>query len=90
MTCGKCRCVVPLAEPCRRTLIPRHASTHFCFLCSTRLNPLEPYRHFNTPGKQCYQRLFPNMPHVLDGGAPMGPLGEVNIDDVLAWEAAEL
>lgn len=32
--------------------------THMCYRCGTRLNPKEPYRHFNTPGGNCYQKLF--------------------------------
>lgn len=31
---------------------------HFCYLCGSKLNPQNPYQHFNTPGTHCFQRLF--------------------------------
>lgn len=32
--------------------------THFCYLCSSWLDPQNPYQHFNKPGTPCYQRLW--------------------------------
>ncbi|PWO00648.1 hypothetical protein FA09DRAFT_291331, partial [Tilletiopsis washingtonensis] len=55
--CPSCAVSIELAFGCHHMTCGK-CRTHFCFLCSTRLNPLEPYRHFNTPGKPCYQRLF--------------------------------
>ncbi|KAG0697159.1 hypothetical protein DFH29DRAFT_984366 [Suillus ampliporus] len=31
---------------------------HFCYLCGEKLPPSEPYKHFNTPGKNCFSKLF--------------------------------
>ena len=33
-------------------------NTHFCYLCSSWLDEGNPYQHFNTPWKPCYQRLW--------------------------------
>jgi E3 ubiquitin-protein ligase RNF14 len=32
--------------------------THFCYLCSSWLDPRDPYTHFNSKERECYQRLF--------------------------------
>lgn len=32
--------------------------THFCYLCGSWLDGLNPYQHFNKPGMPCYQRLW--------------------------------
>jgi E3 ubiquitin-protein ligase RNF14 len=32
--------------------------THFCYLCSMWLDPMNPYKHFNVEGKPCYHRLW--------------------------------
>ncbi|KAK3669365.1 hypothetical protein LTR78_010748 [Recurvomyces mirabilis] len=32
--------------------------SHFCYLCGAWLNKENPYIHFNTTGRECYQRLF--------------------------------
>ncbi|KIY63681.1 hypothetical protein CYLTODRAFT_425899 [Cylindrobasidium torrendii FP15055 ss-10] len=31
---------------------------HFCYRCGYKLQPSNPYLHFNTPGLACFQRLF--------------------------------
>lgn len=33
-------------------------STHYCYICSAWLDKANPYKHFNTRGLPCYQRLF--------------------------------
>ena len=33
---------------------------HYCNMCGTRLIPSNPYIHFNTPGTDCYMKLFDN------------------------------
>ncbi|KAG1757909.1 hypothetical protein EDB19DRAFT_1891573 [Suillus lakei] len=38
---------------------------HFCYLCGEKLAPSEPYKHFNTPGKNCFSKLFDG--HSEDG-----------------------
>lgn len=32
--------------------------THFCYLCGSWLDGADPYRHYNTSGRECFQRLF--------------------------------
>lgn len=32
--------------------------THFCYLCTSWLDPSNPYEHFNNPKKECYMRLW--------------------------------
>lgn len=31
---------------------------HFCYLCGDKLSPAEPYKHFNTLGRTCFEKLF--------------------------------
>ncbi|KAL8728577.1 MAG: hypothetical protein Q9166_005310 [cf. Caloplaca sp. 2 TL-2023] len=33
-------------------------NTHFCYLCSSWLDPGNPYEHFNNPKKACHMRLW--------------------------------
>jgi len=33
-------------------------NSHFCYLCSAWLQPQDPYKHFNTEGTDCFQRLW--------------------------------
>ncbi|MCO5612565.1 hypothetical protein L7F22_066833 [Adiantum nelumboides] len=79
----------------------RHCHTHLCYRCGTRLNPREPYRHFNTLGTSCYQKLFdgelgrPEDGFVQGGdreGAAeeeewLNPLDLIDEDELAAWEA---
>jgi E3 ubiquitin-protein ligase RNF14 len=49
--------------PCQKTHGCNHmrcfqCKTHFCYLCSSWLNPDNPYEHFNNPKKSCFQRLW--------------------------------
>lgn len=42
-------------------MLPRHrlfARQHFCYRCGAKLEPSNPYRHFNTPDHPCYSKLF--------------------------------
>ena len=32
--------------------------THFCYLCSAWLEPRNPYKHFNSKGSTCHERLW--------------------------------
>lgn len=36
--------------------------THFCYRCGKSISPLDPYKHFATPGMSCYGKLFDFMP----------------------------
>ncbi|UZJ51940.1 hypothetical protein CBS101457_001260 [Exobasidium rhododendri] len=66
----------------------RSCHTHLCYRCGTRLDPNEPYRHFNTPGTPCYQKLFDVF---LGGnGEDVWNLPEVNEDEMDRWEAEQL
>lgn len=35
-----------------------HCNQHFCYRCGLRLDPAQPYKHFNTPGASCFNKLF--------------------------------
>ena len=48
---------------CQKTMGCNHmicfkCNTHFCYLCSAWLDGDNPYSHFNTQWKPCYQRLW--------------------------------
>ncbi|OCK85325.1 RWD-domain-containing protein, partial [Lepidopterella palustris CBS 459.81] len=72
--------------PCQKTHGCNHMScfqckTHFCYLCSSWLNPNNPYEHFNQPEKPCYMRLW-ELEEGDDGN------GEVHFDGIRGAEAA--
>jgi len=50
-------------SPCQKTHGCNHmrcytCNSHFCYLCSAWLQPQDPYKHFNTIGTDCFQRLW--------------------------------
>ena len=54
--------------PCQKTMGCNHmicptCRSHFCYLCSSWLNPGNPYEHFNNVKSPCYMRLWE-----LEGG----------------------
>lgn len=55
--CPKCSTPVEKSEACNHITCAQ-CQSHFCYLCSTFLDPYHPYEHFNTPGEFCYQRLW--------------------------------
>ncbi|KAJ3293704.1 E3 ubiquitin-protein ligase rnf14 [Rhizoclosmatium sp. JEL0117] len=55
--CPNCTCLVERSEGCCH-MTCKVCSTHFCFNCGERLNPSDPYRHYNTQGTRCFGRLF--------------------------------
>ena len=55
--CPKCETPVQKSEACNHMTCVQ-CRTHFCYLCSTFLNPFHPYDHFNLRGSFCYQRLW--------------------------------
>ncbi|KAF1364251.1 hypothetical protein EJ07DRAFT_162076 [Lizonia empirigonia] len=55
--CPKCETPVEKSEACNH-MTRTWCSAHFCYLCSTYLNPKYPYGHFGQPGSFCYQRLW--------------------------------
>lgn len=66
----------------------RACNTHLCYRCGSRLNPREPYRHFNTPGTACFEKLFDHIGSVEAPGewAYIGAEEE----EMAMWEAEEL
>ncbi|KAJ5139351.1 Zinc finger C6HC-type [Penicillium bovifimosum] len=61
--------------PCQKQMGCNHmrcfqCDTHFCYLCSAWLCADNPYRHFNDPKGQCYNRLWD-----LEGGDGINPDG---------------
>ncbi|KAI0157676.1 RWD-domain-containing protein [Xylariaceae sp. FL1272] len=64
--CPTCAAPVQKTHGCNHMICGR-CQTHFCYLCSSWLDPSNPYRHYNTqPGGKvtsCYMRLWE-----LEGG----------------------
>lgn len=61
--------------PCQKQMGCNHmrcfqCDTHFCYLCSAWLSADNPYRHFNDPSGQCFNRLWD-----LEGGDGLNPDG---------------
>lgn len=62
-----------------------------CWNCSKRLDPRDPYKHYNVPGQACYGRLFPGQPGMMYEGQHQGPIipgQDLALDEMLAWELA--
>lgn len=55
--CPHCSSPVEKSMGCNH-MTCSHCHSHFCFCCGTRLNPSNPYGHFNTRGSACFNRLF--------------------------------
>ena len=55
--CHKCRTPVEKREACNHITCAQ-CQSHFCYLCSTPLDPWYPYGHYNKEGDYCYQRLW--------------------------------
>lgn len=49
-----------------------HCNTFFCWLCSARLDPRDPYQHYRNPNSSCFNRV--NQGIVLN-------LADVDVDD---------
>lgn len=74
------------STPCQKTHGCNHMNcfqchTHFCYLCSSWLNPGNPYQHFNKKEIGCYMRLWE-----LEEGDEGN--GDVRFEGVRGWEAA--
>ncbi|RAL08335.1 RBR-type E3 ubiquitin transferase [Aspergillus homomorphus CBS 101889] len=72
------------SAPCQKKMGCNHmicfkCDTHFCYLCSCWLFEENPYRHFNDPESQCYQRLWD-----LEGGDGIDPDGAEALHQVPA------
>ena len=55
--CPSCSVATQKRQGCNHMICAR-CDMHFCYLCSSWLNPRNPYSHFNTRGEGCYQRLW--------------------------------
>ncbi|KAH0609778.1 uncharacterized protein H6S33_012324 [Morchella sextelata] len=55
-SCPECSTPILKSHGCNHMICKCQA--HFCFLCSAYLSPSQPFKHFNTEGMQCYQRLW--------------------------------
>lgn len=80
-SCPHCSSPVEKSIGCNHMTCTR-CQTHFCFLCGTRLNPSQPYDHFNTRRSLCFNRLFDGLIQddgqgeaVDDQGRPAGEGG---------------
>lgn len=80
-SCPNCPSKVEKSMGCNH-MTCSHCMTHFCYLCGTRLNPAQPYVHFNTRATPCYNRLFDGIleqaPPGEDEGRPAGGDDELN------------
>jgi len=77
------------SSPCQKTHGCNHMQcfncrSHFCYLCSSWLDPNNPYQHFNKEGTECHMRLWE-----LEEGDEGN--GDVGFQGARGWEVmAEL
>ncbi|WWC86300.1 uncharacterized protein L201_001173 [Kwoniella dendrophila CBS 6074] len=55
--CSGCGVRVEKSHGCNHMTCGR-CNAHFCYRCGDPIKPIDPYKHFNTPGRSCYQKLF--------------------------------
>ncbi|KAL8936551.1 MAG: hypothetical protein Q9216_004873 [Gyalolechia sp. 2 TL-2023] len=55
--CPTCNAKCQKSHGCNH-MICFKCNSHFCYLCSSWLDPGNPYEHFNNPKKSCYMRLW--------------------------------
>lgn len=67
-SCPECASPVEKTEGCNHMTCVQ-CGGHFCYLCGGWVDPGNPYRHFNSPGTQCDQRLFDAFPDAGPGNA---------------------
>lgn len=66
--CAHCSAPVQKTMGCNH-MICYNCNTHFCYLCGFWIPADNPYKHFNVPGGDCYQRLW-ELEEGDDGQAP--------------------
>ncbi|WVQ70866.1 hypothetical protein IAR50_000391 [Cryptococcus sp. DSM 104548] len=55
--CAGCGVRVEKSHGCNHMTCGR-CNAHFCYRCGDSISPLDPYQHFNTAGRPCFQKLF--------------------------------
>merc|ERR1711860_137950 len=55
--CPHCSAPIEKNDGCNKMTCWR-CNTNFCWLCGDKLNPANPYGHFNIAGNNCYGALF--------------------------------
>ncbi|KAL4251054.1 hypothetical protein ABKN59_006187 [Abortiporus biennis] len=56
-SCPNCRVSVEKSMGCNHMTCSK-CGQHFCYRCGDRLNAASPYKHFSTPGRSCFNKLF--------------------------------
>lgn len=55
--CPTCGIAIEKSYGCNH-MTCKSCQTHYCYLCGKAISAQNPYQHFNTPGYECYHRLF--------------------------------
>lgn len=55
--CPTCAIAIEKSYGCNH-MTCKSCQTHYCYLCGKPISSQNPYQHFNTPGYECYHRLF--------------------------------
>ncbi|KAF7194103.1 E3 ubiquitin-protein ligase itt1 [Pseudocercospora fuligena] len=79
--CANCNAPVQKTMGCNH-MNCFNCRAHFCYLCGSWLDPNDPYKHFNTPGKPCYQRLW----ELEEGDEGQGPEDGRGFGGGRGWE----
>ncbi|XP_051171593.1 E3 ubiquitin-protein ligase RNF14-like [Leptopilina boulardi] len=54
--CPHCKVAIEKSDGCNK-MACGHCNTFFCWLCSTRLDPRDPYQHYRNPNSSCFNRV---------------------------------
>lgn len=81
--CPTCGIAIEKSYGCNH-MTCKSCQTHYCYLCGKPISAQNPYLHFNTPGYECYQRLFDGL---LGDQAPQHQHQNANLDQRGGGEA---